>query len=148
MRRCHHLDGAVCAAGGLDSARPIAAPVESAAPSAADLAADQVVKMDLGQEPPTLDPNKAQDNASIAVLRALHRGLVYFDKDLKIVPALATALPEVGRAQTLTFTLKDGLKYSDGNPIVAGDFVYSIKRTWTRVSRRLQLRPVPARGCR
>ena len=51
--------------------------------------------MDLGQEPPTLDPNKAQDNASIAVLHALHRGLVYFDKDLKIVPALATALPEV-----------------------------------------------------
>ena len=109
-----------------------AAPVESgsAAPSAADLAADQVVKMDLGQEPPTLDPNKAQDNASIAVLRALHRGLVYFDKDLKIVPALATALPEVSSdAQTMTFTLKDGLKYSDGNPIVAGDFVYSIKRT-------------------
>ena len=29
----------------------------------------------------------------------------------------------------LTFHLKDGLKYSNGDPIVAGDFVYSIKRT-------------------
>ena len=55
---------------------------------------------------------------------------VYFDKDLKVVPALATALPDVSAdAKTLTFTLKDGLKYSNGDPIVAGDFVYGIKRT-------------------
>ena len=107
-----------------------AAPVESAAPSAADLAADQILKIDLGQEPPTLDPNKAQDSTSIAVLHALNRGLVYFDKDLKVVPELATALPTVSAdAKTLTFTLKDGLKYSNGDPIVAGDFVYGIKRT-------------------
>jgi oligopeptide transport system substrate-binding protein len=106
------------------------APVESTAPSAADLAADQVLKIDLGAEPPTLDPNKAQDSTSIAVLHALNRGLVYFDKDLKIVPALAAALPTISAdAKTMTFTLKDGLKYSNGDPIVAGDFVYGIKRT-------------------
>jgi oligopeptide transport system substrate-binding protein len=107
-----------------------AAPVESAAPSAADLAPDQVLHIDLGQEPPTLDPNKAQDSTSIAVLHALNRGLVFFDKDLKIQPELAQALPTVSAdAKTLTFTLKDGLKYSNGDPIVAGDFVYGIKRT-------------------
>jgi oligopeptide transport system substrate-binding protein len=105
------------------------APVESAAPSV-DLAADQILKIDLGQEPPTLDPNMAQDSTSIAVLHALHRGLVFFDKDLKIVPELAQAMPEISAdAKTLTFTLKDGIKYSNGDPIVAGDFVYSIKRT-------------------
>src|SRR5262245_60025405 len=108
------------------------APAASATPvaSAANLADQQILKIDLGQEPPTLDPNKAQDSTSIAVLHALHRGLVYFDKDLNLVPALAAAMPEVSAdAKTLTFTLKDGLKYSDGNPIKAGDFVYSIKRT-------------------
>jgi oligopeptide transport system substrate-binding protein len=102
----------------------------SPAPSVADLAAEQILKIDLGTEPPTLDPNKAQDSTSIAVLHALHRGLVYFDKDLKVVPELATALPEVSAdAKTLTFTLKDGIKYSNGDPIVAADFVYSMKRT-------------------
>jgi oligopeptide transport system substrate-binding protein len=107
-----------------------AASAASAAPSTGDLADDQTLRIDLGQEPPTLDPNKAQDNASIAVLHGLNRGLVYFDKDLKLVPALAAALPEVSAdSKTLTFTLKDGLKYSNGDPIVAGDFVYSIKRT-------------------
>jgi oligopeptide transport system substrate-binding protein len=107
-----------------------AAPAATPAPSVSDLADDQVLHIDLGQEPPTLDPNKAQDSTSIAVLHALHRGLVYFDKDLKIVPALAAALPEVSAdSKTMTFTLKDGLKYSNGDPIVAGDFVFGIKRT-------------------
>ena len=35
------------------------------------MADDQTLRIDLGQEPPTLDPNKAQDNASIAVLREI-----------------------------------------------------------------------------
>jgi oligopeptide transport system substrate-binding protein len=105
-------------------------PAESPAASTADLAAEQIVHIDLGQEPPTLDPNKAQDNASIAVLHAINRGLLYFDKDLKLVPELAEALPEVtDGGKTMTFKLKDGIKYSNGDPIVAGDFVYSIKRT-------------------
>jgi oligopeptide transport system substrate-binding protein len=102
----------------------------SPAPSGAELAEEQILKIDLGTEPPTLDPNKAQDSTSIAVLHAIQRGLVYFDKDLKVVPELAEALPEVSAdAKTLTFTLKDGIKYSNGDPIVAGDFVYSMKRT-------------------
>ncbi len=64
------------------------------------------------------------------MLSAVQRGLVYFDKDLKIVPELADALPVVSAdAKTLTFTLKDGIKYSNGDPIVAADFVYSMKRT-------------------
>ncbi len=57
--------------------------------AAPHLAAEQILKIDLGSEPPTLDPNKAQDSTSIAVLHALQRGLVYFDKDLKVVPELA-----------------------------------------------------------
>lgn len=106
-----------------------AAPVESAAPSTADLATDQILKIDLGTEPATLDPNKAQSSDAIAVLSALQRGLVYFDKDLKVVPELAKDLPVISAdAKTLTFTLKDGIKYSNGDPIVAGDFVYSMKR--------------------
>lgn len=106
------------------------APAASASPSAAsNLAADQILKIDLTNEPPTLDPNKAQDSTSIEVLHAINRGLVYFDKDLKVVPALASGWEVSADAKTLTFHLKDGLKYSNGDPIVAGDFVYGIKRT-------------------
>ena len=55
--------------------------------------------------------------------------LLAFDKDLKVVPSLAAALPEVSAdAKTITFKLRDGIKYSNGDPIVADDFVYSWKR--------------------
>ena len=119
----------------------------SPAPSGADLAAEQILTIDLGSEPPTLDPNKAQDSTSIAVLHALHRGLVYFDKDLKVVPALAEALPEVSAdAKTLTFTLKDGIKYSNGDPIVAGDFVYSMEAHSSTRGLRPRTRYVMCRG--
>src|SRR4051795_2400891 len=120
--------GASTAPGG--STAPSESAGASAEPSTGDLADQQVLHIDLGQEPPTLDPNKAQDSTSIAVLHGINRGLVYFDKDLKVVPELAKDLPVVSAdAKTLTFTLKDGLKYSTGDPIVAGDFVYGIKRT-------------------
>jgi oligopeptide transport system substrate-binding protein len=110
------------------SVAPGGSPAESAAPSIADMAATQVLKIDLGQEPPTLDPNKAQDSTSIAVLQAITRPLVYFDKDLKIVDELASSHEISADAKTITFHLRDA-KYSNGDPIVAGDLVYGWKRT-------------------
>ncbi|MEA2653706.1 MAG: oligopeptide transport system substrate-binding protein [Chloroflexota bacterium] len=116
------------ASGSTEPSSSAAAASGSPAPSF-DLAADQILKIDLTNEPPTLDPNKAQDSTSIEILHAIHRGLVFFDKDLKVVPALASSWDVSADAKTLTFHLKDGLKYSNGDPIVAGDFVYSMKRT-------------------
>jgi len=99
----------------------------SAAPSTADMAANQVLHIDLGNEPPTLDPSKAQDSTSIAVLHAITRPLVYFDKDLKVVPSLAEKWDFSADGKTLTFHLRDAT-YSNGDPIVAADLVYSWKR--------------------
>jgi peptide/nickel transport system substrate-binding protein len=46
-----------------------------------------------------------------------------------LVPALATALPQVSAdGLTYTMTLRSGLKYSDGTPVKASDFKYAIKR--------------------
>jgi oligopeptide transport system substrate-binding protein len=106
-----------------------AAPAATPAPSVSDMADEQILRIDLHGEPPTLDPNKAQDSVSIAVLHALNRGLLYFDETGKVVPSLAAALPEVSAdAKTLTFTLRDGAKYSNGDPIVAADIVYGVRR--------------------
>jgi len=93
-------------------------------------AADQVLKLYLSSEDPaTLDPAAAQDSVSIAVIDAIHRPLLYYDKDLNLVPALAEALPESSNGgKTLTFKLRSGLKYADGTAIVAGDFVRSFQR--------------------
>jgi len=106
------------------------APGESVAPSesaSGGLAAEQILKTDISGEPPTLDPNKAQDSNSITVLHALQRGLVYVDESLATVPAVAESWEFSNDNKTITFKLRDA-KYSNGDPITAGDFVYSWKR--------------------
>jgi oligopeptide transport system substrate-binding protein len=106
------------------------APGESAAPSESattGLAAEQILNTDISGEPPTLDPNKAQDSNSITVLHALHRGLAYVDENLEAVPAVAESWEFSNENKTITFHLRDA-QYSNGDPITAGDFVYSWKR--------------------
>ncbi len=109
-----------------DGAPPASADAPSTPPDS-NLAADQVLRIDLGTEPPALDPNIAQDSTSIAVLNALHRGLTYLNEDLVASPALAESWDFSADGQTITFHLRDAV-YSNGDPIVAGDFVYSWKR--------------------
>jgi oligopeptide transport system substrate-binding protein len=78
------------------------------------------MRIDLGTEPPTLDPTMAQDAPSISVLGGITRPLMYFDKDLKTVPSLAETADVSADAKTITFTLRDA-QYSNGDTIVAGD---------------------------
>jgi oligopeptide transport system substrate-binding protein len=93
-------------------------------------AVDQVLRVPLGGEPATLDPNRASDSVSITVLNQLVRPLVYFDADLNTVSegGLAESWEVSEDGETVTFHLKDGIKYSDGSDIVAADFVTSWRR--------------------
>jgi len=46
-----------------------------------------------------------------------------------VIPGLATALPQVSAdGKTYTMTLRPGLTYSDGKPVKAADFAYTIQR--------------------
>ena len=102
----------------------------SGAPASEAEPVDQVLRVPLGGEPATLDPNRASDSVSITVLTQLARPLVYFDADLNTVAegGLAESWELSEDGMTVTFHLKEGLTYSDGSAIVAEDFVYSWKR--------------------
>jgi oligopeptide transport system substrate-binding protein len=101
----------------------------SAAPDARDpgLAAQQVLKVDISGEPPTLDPTRASGGGEITVLKALHESLVGLDERLEVVPALAQDWDISADAKTLTFHLREA-HYSNGDAIVSADFVSSWKR--------------------
>ncbi|WP_434630680.1 peptide ABC transporter substrate-binding protein [Thermoanaerobacterium thermosaccharolyticum] len=90
---------------------------------------DQVLQLNLGEEPPTLDPQKATDVVSYDVLNAVLEGLVRFDKNgqIKQGSGLAKNWRISKDGLTYTFNLKDA-KWSDGNPITANDFEYAWKR--------------------
>jgi peptide/nickel transport system substrate-binding protein len=47
----------------------------------------------------------------------------------KVVPGLAKALPKISNGgKTYTLFLRKGLKYSDGTPVRASDFLYTVER--------------------
>jgi peptide/nickel transport system substrate-binding protein len=49
----------------------------------------------------------------------------------KVIPGLATALPKVSAdGKTYELTLRKGLKYSNGEPVVASDFTHSLERAF------------------
>ncbi len=90
----------------------------------------------LSSEPDTIDPalNSAVDGATM--LAHLFQGLAKWsqkaDGTLEIVADAAVSLPEgvvnADGTVTYTYTLRDGLKWSNGEAVTAGDFEYSWKR--------------------
>lgn len=87
--------------------------------------------------PETFDPTMSyyQDTGAILgqlVLRSLTTYVVTKDGS-KLVPDLATDLgTQSADGLTWTYHLKPGLKYSDGTPIKAADFVYAVKRSFAQ----------------
>jgi oligopeptide transport system substrate-binding protein len=79
--------------------------------------------------PDTLDPQDSSVANEIAVEVLNYEGLTRFDKDLKTVPAAAEKWESNTDATKFTFHLRDGLKYSDGTPLTAQDFVSAVYRS-------------------
>ncbi len=101
----------------------------STTPPAADgtMAAEQVLRLPLGDEPESLDPTLVSSLRAVEIMRQLHYPLVYFDEELNTVPGLAESWDISLDGTEITFHLRDA-NYSNGEPIVAGDFVYSWRR--------------------
>ena len=77
----------------------------------------------------SLDPAKAYEYFSCNILQNVMTGLVeYIPGTTKIVPALAKSWEISPDGMTYTFHLKKGLKFSNGDPINAAAFKYSIDR--------------------
>jgi oligopeptide transport system substrate-binding protein len=93
-------------------------------------AADQVLRMAWGAEPPSLDPGLATDTTSSNVLLAIMDPLVKLnDQTLEAEPSLAESWDISEDGKTVTFHLRSDGKWTNGDPVTAGDFVYSWKRT-------------------
>lgn len=94
------------------------------------------ISVSIASEPASLDPalNSAVDGATMLV--HLFSGLAKWeqkdDGTLELVPDCAEELVEgVENADgtvTYTYTLKDGLTWSDGQPVTAGDFLFAWNR--------------------
>jgi peptide/nickel transport system substrate-binding protein len=92
------------------------------------------INMVQGTFPQSLDPGKDYTTQGSEVNWIVYTGLVtYAHKDGKaggqLIPGLATALPKItDGGKTYTVTLRKGLKYSNGSPVKASDFITSVER--------------------
>ena len=81
------------------------------------------------EEPLTLDPFIPSDNGSIYAIAQICEPLVSADKDgTGLVPGLAKSWAVSDDGLTYTFTLRDGLKFSDGKPLTGADVKFSLNK--------------------
>ncbi|WP_336761893.1 peptide ABC transporter substrate-binding protein [Paenibacillus sp. USHLN196] len=92
------------------------------------LAKDQILKINLSAEPPTLDPAQAKDSQTNTVLKFLYEGLVRIDADGKEAPGVAKDWTISEDGLKYVFNLNPEAKWSNGDAITAEDFV----RSWER----------------
>ena len=92
---------------------------------------DNTLSLQVASEPNKLDPalNSTVDGAALAILS--FAGLCTYDAEGKVVPDLAESYEISEDNLTYTFTMKDGLKWSDGEELNAEDVVYSWNRLVT-----------------
>lgn len=82
----------------------------------------------LKANPVTLDPAKTIETPSESMQIQSFEGLLKYDKNNKVVLGEAASQPKVTNdGKTWTFTLKKGLKWSNGDPVTAQDYVASMR---------------------
>ena len=95
-----------------------------------EVSAESPVQLIIGNsgEPATLDPHKYNLRLEETLLNDLFLGLTTFNAEGEIVPGAAKSWTVSEDGLTWTFTLRDDLKWSDGNALDADDFVFSLRR--------------------
>jgi len=79
-------------------------------------------------EPQTLDQSQTSIDIEAFILKDLYEGLTIYDANGKIVPGVAESWTVSDDGLVYTFKLRENAKWSDGSPVVAGDFVFSMQR--------------------
>ena len=101
---------------------------EAAGSAEATEAGETGFTVQLGPNPETLDPalNASIDGGN--TLLTIEEPLLIIDENNEVQPGQAESYEVSDDGLTWTFTLRDGLKWSDGIDLTAADFEYSFKR--------------------
>lgn len=89
---------------------------------------EQILNLCLSEEPQTIDPNLAESKASIDLINQIFVGLTKFESDLSVSPCIAENWKISDDGTVITFKIRDDAYWTNGDHIIAHDFVYSWKR--------------------
>ena len=97
-------------------------------------ASSPTVTVLMGTAPDSLDPALGATTQSAEATWLAYTGLVTYahasgQAGTQLIPGLAQSLPTISAdGKTYTFTLRKGLVYSNGQPVKATDFPYTVER--------------------
>jgi len=94
----------------------------------AQKAEPKILRTNNGSEPGALDPQLAQGTHDSWVLDHVFEGLYKKGQDGSIVPGMAKEYKLADDNVTYTFTLRDDIKWSNGDTVTAQDFEFAWKR--------------------
>ena len=94
----------------------------------ADSGEKKILRTNNNAEPGSLDPALATGTHDSWILQHAFEGLMRYNDKGEIEPGMAESVEVSEDGLTYTFKLKEGLKWSNGDPLTAKDFEYSWKR--------------------
>jgi len=83
------------------------------------------LRLNLQAEIPDLDSTTTADAVAAGVLNNVMEGLYRLDEDEQPQPAMAQSVEISDDKLTYIFTLRDGVKWSNGDPVTAQNFEYA-----------------------
>ncbi|KUG23710.1 oligopeptide abc transporter, periplasmic oligopeptide-binding protein oppa [hydrocarbon metagenome] len=89
---------------------------------------DILVRGEIG-DASNLIPLLASDSASHNIAGMVYNGLVKYDKDMNIIGDLAESWDITDKGLVITFHLRKGVKWHDGQPFSAADVLYTYEVT-------------------
>ena len=81
-----------------------------------------------GPDPDSLDPQRARSAESQSILRDLCEGLTTLDKNAGVASGVASEWTMTPDGKTYTFKLRPDARWSNGDRVVASDFVAALRR--------------------
>ncbi len=88
----------------------------------------QEITFVLSNEPDGIDPSVTSNSFASPMIKNCFEGLVKNNQDNELVPGLAESWDISDDGLVYDFHLRPDLKWSDGTPLTAHDFVYTYKR--------------------
>lgn len=90
-------------------------------------AEDNAITVNISTEPPDMFSVTMTDTTSFSVLRHIVENLVTLDENDNVIPGVAKDWTVSDDGLVYTFNLRDDMKWSNGEPVTAHDFVFA----WT-----------------
>lgn len=89
------------------------------------------ITVNITSEPPQMNSIITSDNTSFTVIRHIIENLVELDENDNVIPGVAKDWTVSDDGLVYTFNLRDDMKWTNGEPVTANDFVFAWKTLLT-----------------